>query len=66
MTEHVEPDGRATTALGTIVREEWGRLTALLVGQYRRLDLVEDGLGDAVEVAARRWPNDGVPDNPSA
>ena len=27
------------------VRDDWGRLLALLVAQYRRLDLAEDGLG---------------------
>ena len=45
-------------------RDEWGRLLALLVAQYRRLDLAEDGLGDAFEGAARTWPGDGVPHNP--
>ncbi len=39
---------------------------ALLVAQFRRLDLAEDALADAVEAAARTWPRDGVPDNPSA
>jgi len=39
---------------------------ALLLAQFRRLDLVEDALGDAVERAARTWPADGVPANPSA
>ena len=50
------------------VRDEWGRLLALLVAQYRRLDLAEDGLGDAVEAAARTWPGlpGGAPDNPAA
>ncbi len=52
--------------LETVVQEEWGRLTSLLLAQYRRLDLVEDALGDAVEAAARRWPMDGAPDSPSA
>ncbi len=47
-------------------RDEWGRLLALLVARYRRLDLAEDGLGDAFEAAARRWPVDGTPDNPAA
>lgn len=51
--------------LEDVVREEWGRLTSLLLGQFRRLDLVEDALGDAVEAAARRWPVDGTPDNPA-
>ncbi len=53
-------------ALERMLREEWGRLTSLLLGQYRRLDLVEDALGDAFEAATRRWPQDGTPDNPPA
>lgn len=52
--------------LALVVREEWGRLIALLLARFRRLDLVEDALADAVEAAALRWPGDGVPDNPSA
>ena len=54
------------TRLEELLRDEWGRLLALLVAQYRRLDLAEDGLGDAFESAARTWPRDGVPDNPAA
>lgn len=53
-------------ALATVVREEWGRLTSLLLARFRRLDLVEDALADAVETAARRWARDGTPDNPVA
>ena len=56
----------AGLALATVVREEWGRVTSLFIAQFRRLDLVEDALADAVEAAARRWPEDGVPDNPAA
>ncbi len=52
--------------LAATVREEWGRLVALLLGQFRRLDLVEDALADAVESAARRWPADGAPREPAA
>ena len=52
--------------LGTVWRDEWGRLLALLVAQYRRLDVAEDGLGDAFESATRAWPRDGVPSNPAA
>lgn len=47
-------------------RDEWARLLALLVAQFRRLDLAEDGLADAFEAAARTWPVDGVPTNPPA
>lgn len=52
--------------LATLLRDEWGRLLALLVAQYRRLDLAEDALGDAFEAATRTWPVDGVPGNPPA
>lgn len=44
-------------------RDEWGRLLALLVAQYRRLDLAEEGLADAFEAATKTWPRDGVPAN---
>ncbi|KGN34221.1 ECF subfamily RNA polymerase sigma-24 subunit [Knoellia sinensis KCTC 19936] len=54
------------TALERVVREEWGRLVALLLAQFRRLDLVEDALADAVEAAQVHWPSDGEPDNASA
>lgn len=47
----------------TLLRDEWGRLLALLVAQFRRLDLAEEGLADAFEAAARRWPVDGEPEN---
>jgi RNA polymerase sigma factor (sigma-70 family) len=53
-------------ALALAWRDHWGRLTALLVAQFRRLDLAEDGLADAFEAAARTWPRDGVPTNPPA
>jgi predicted RNA polymerase sigma factor len=53
-------------AVEDVWRDEWGRLLALLVARYRRLDLAEDGLADAFEAAARTWPIDGVPANPAA
>jgi RNA polymerase sigma-70 factor (ECF subfamily) len=52
-------------ALEDVWRDEWGRLLALLVARYRRLDLAEDGLGDAFEAAARTWPTAGTPANPA-
>lgn len=54
------------TVLERVVREEWGRLTAMLLAQHRRIDLVEDALADAVEAAARTWDRDGTPANPAA
>jgi RNA polymerase sigma-70 factor (ECF subfamily) len=58
--------GAGASDLEQVMREEWGRLVALLLAQFRRLDLVEDALGDAVEAASRTWPVDGPPDNPPA
>ncbi len=64
----LDPGGRAAAAsrVDAVWREDWGRLLALLVAQYRRLDLAEDGLGDAFEAAARTWHVVGVPTNPPA
>lgn len=56
----------AAQRLSEAVRDDWGRLISLLVGRFRRLDLAEDALADAVAAAAQHWPDDGVPDNPSA
>jgi len=66
MTSDEEAPHGALEPLDTVWRDQWGRLTALLVAQYRRLDLAEDGLADAFEAAARTWPRDGVPTNPPA
>lgn len=56
----------ADRALEDTWHDEWGRLLALLVAQYRRVDLAEDGLADAFEAAARTWPVNGVPGNAPA
>jgi RNA polymerase sigma factor (sigma-70 family) len=58
--------GEPDAVLDGVWRREWGRLLALLVAQYRRLELAEDGLADAFEAAARTWPAAGVPANPAA
>lgn len=51
----------APDLLAQVVREDWGRLIALLVSRFRRLDLAEDALADAVAAASDHWPADGVP-----
>nr|WP_202891883.1 DUF6596 domain-containing protein [Kribbella shirazensis] len=48
------------------MRDDWGRLLALLAAQFRRLDLAEDSLAEAFASAARTWADDGAPANPSA
>ncbi len=54
-----------SVTLGEIFRDEWGRLLARLVAQFRRLDLAEDGLSDAFLAATTCWPADGMPGNPA-
>lgn len=62
-TKSAEP---VDAAVQRLHRDEWGRLVALLVARTRRLDLVEDAVGDAFARALVRWREDGVPDNPAA
>ena len=54
------------TAVKGIVREEWGRVLASLVGQLGDFALAEDVLQDAVVAALAHWPSDGVPARPAA
>jgi len=63
-TDVSPPD--ANSAVAQSYRDEWGRLLALLVARYRRLDLAEDALAEAFEAATRTWPRDGIPANPAA
>lgn len=53
-----------SSTLEDVVRSDWGRLVGLLLAQFRRLDLVEDALADAVEAAAQSWGDD-PPANPA-
>jgi RNA polymerase sigma-70 factor (ECF subfamily) len=39
---------------------------ASLIGYFGDFDLAEDAAAEAFAIAARRWPSDGVPDNPAA
>lgn len=61
----VDP-GPAEAALEQAWREHWGRLVALLLARFRRMDLAEDALADTFAEAADRWPRDGAPANPAA
>jgi RNA polymerase sigma-70 factor (ECF subfamily) len=47
-----------------VFRDQWGRVLASLIGYFGDFDLAEEAAAEAFAVAARRWPSDGVPDNP--
>jgi RNA polymerase sigma-70 factor (ECF subfamily) len=61
------PHARAAAdAVAVTYREEWTRIVATLIRATADWDLAEDAAADAFERAARRWPTEGVPDNPGA
>lgn len=54
------------SAIGEIYRQESRRVLATLVRLLGDIDLAEEGLQEAFMVAADRWPETGLPDNPGA
>ena len=65
-SEHHEPGraGAAGAQLAAVFRAEHGRVVASLARRFGDLDLAEDATGEALLVAAERWPAEGVPPNP--
>jgi RNA polymerase sigma-70 factor, ECF subfamily len=47
-----------------IFREESGRTIATLYRQFGDLDIAEEAVQEAFEIAIRRWPETGVPPSP--
>ncbi|TCO51273.1 RNA polymerase sigma-70 factor (ECF subfamily) [Kribbella antiqua] len=56
----------AADELARVVREHAGRLAASLVSLLGDFPAAEDLVQDAVEIALRRWPEEGIPDRPDA
>ena len=52
-------------AIERCVREEWGRILALLVKRLGDFQLAEDCLQDAVLVAMDKWAVEGLPQSPA-
>jgi RNA polymerase sigma-70 factor, ECF subfamily len=53
-------------ALDTLHRRDGGRLLAQLIRQFHSFNDAEDALQEAYAKALKRWPVDGVPENPAA
>jgi RNA polymerase sigma-70 factor (ECF subfamily) len=53
-------------SLEQVFRDEWGRVLAGLIGLLGDFDLAEEAAQEAFAIAAKRWPRDGMPDNPPA
>lgn len=47
-------------------REESGRVLAALISVLGDIQAAQDALQDALLVALKRWPRDGIPNNPGA
>jgi RNA polymerase sigma-70 factor (ECF subfamily) len=60
----VDPERVADRIAEQAARSSYGRLLAILAAPTRDIPLAEDALSDAFEQALRRWPVDGIPDNP--
>src|SRR3954451_1429714 len=56
--------GRAL--LEQVVRDEWGRVLASLIGFLGDFDLAKEATQEAFAIAAARWPTEGTPANPGA
>jgi RNA polymerase sigma factor (sigma-70 family) len=52
--------------LARVVRDHAGRLAGALVSLLGDFSAAEDLVQDAVEIALRRWPVEGIPDRPDA
>jgi len=48
------------------IKEEWGRVLAILIKQFGDIQTAEDVLQDAVEIALSVWRKDGMPASPAA
>jgi RNA polymerase sigma-70 factor (ECF subfamily) len=53
-------------AVATVVRQEWGRIVATLIGVTGDWDLAEECVQEAIARALERWPGDGIPRRPGA
>ena len=54
-----------TSHIERIFRDEYGRSVASLVRFFGDIDIAEEAVQDAFEVAAKRWPTDGLPPAPA-
>src|SRR5689334_18081384 len=60
------PRSREPALIEQVFRDEWGRVLACLIGYFGDFDLAEEATAEAFALAAQRWPDAGMPDNPGA
>src|SRR5919204_1915663 len=57
---------RVDEAVDQVLRDQWGRVLATLIGFLGEFDLAEEAAQEAFAIAAERWPRDGTPHNAAA
>lgn len=60
------PPVDTTAQITRLIREDWGRLLAVLISYCGDFSIAEDCLQDAVVSALHHWPKSGLPQNPDA
>ena len=64
-TEPLTCPSLATSEIGRVFREEYGRAVAVLVRVFGDIDIAEEAVQDAFTTAVQRWPSDGLPPSPA-
>lgn len=59
MTTHGSAD------VAAVFRNEYGRAVSVLTGVFGDIDLAEDAVQQAFEIAVRQWPESGMPPRPA-
>ncbi len=62
----MKPPATIEHTIALIIKEQWGRLLAILAQSFGDIELAEDVLQDAVEKALLQWKRFGIPDAPAA
>ncbi len=55
----------ATNSVASVFRSEYGRAVAVLCRVFGDIDIAEDAVQDAFEIALQRWPTSGIPPSPA-
>ncbi|CAN5405913.1 RNA polymerase sigma factor [soil metagenome] len=53
-------------AIETAIRCSYGKLVAIIASRTGDVEGAEDAISDAVVAAVEQWPNQGIPNNPTA
>ena len=56
----------ANEIVDQVYRTDWGRIVAVLIGNYSDFDLAEEAAQEGFAAALDQWPQTGIPDSPAA